>query len=115
MPLYMTQFSYTRDAWHDLVTNPQNRQEGVAALLDNMGGRLVSMYYGMGEWDGFIVYEAPDAATASAGILAAVGTGHLKDSRTTQIFTMEESMEIWKKAGGQSYAAPQDPLEEIAL
>ena len=115
MPLYMTHFSYTNDAWHDLIANPKDREAGIATLVASMGGRLLGLYYTMGDHDGFILYESPDAASATAGIMAALGAGHLKSSHTTSVFTMEEMMEIWRKAGGQHYAAPQDQLEEGAF
>ena len=115
MPMYMAQFSYTREAWHDLIHNPKDRQAGVETMLEDMGGRLVGMYYCMGDHDGFIIYEAPDDESAGAGILVAVGTGHLKESKTTRLFSMEEALKIWAKAGAVSYAAPRDKLEEAAL
>jgi len=115
MPLYMTQFQYTNDAWHDLIANPKDREAGISTLLASMSGRLLGLYYTMGDHDGFILYEAPDAAAASAGVMAALGAGHLKSARTTSVFTMEEMMEIWKMASGRHYSAPQDQLEEGAF
>ena len=35
MPHYMTQFTYTSDAWAALAKNPQNREEVLRALVEN--------------------------------------------------------------------------------
>jgi hypothetical protein len=41
MPLYMTQFAYTSEAWAALAKKPQNREEVLRALIEKLGGRLV--------------------------------------------------------------------------
>ena len=60
MPLYMTQFAYTSEAWKALVKKPEDRGKVFGELIEKMGGSLVSMYYCMGEYDGMVIYEAPD-------------------------------------------------------
>lgn len=106
MALYMTQFSYTQKAWSDLVRSPEDRRPGIAALLERMGGRLVEIYYSMGDHDGFIIYESPDSEAAAAGIVAALSAGHLRVTRTVPLFSMEEMLDVLAKAGGESYAPP---------
>ena len=49
MPLYMTQFAYTSEAWATLVDNPEDRSAPLRELLETMGGRLVSWYLSFGE------------------------------------------------------------------
>nr|MBA2713953.1 GYD domain-containing protein [Rubrobacteraceae bacterium] len=60
MPLYMTQFAYTPEAWAALTRSPEDRSEPLRGLLENMGGRLVSFYNSFGEYDGLVIFEAPD-------------------------------------------------------
>ena len=38
MPLYMTQFAYTPEAWATLVDNPEDRSAPVRELTEAMGG-----------------------------------------------------------------------------
>ena len=45
MPLYMTQFEYTPEAWQALVKQPEDRAKVFRELIEKMGGRFVSMYY----------------------------------------------------------------------
>jgi uncharacterized protein with GYD domain len=107
MPLYMTQFAYTSEAWAALVKNPENREDALRALIEKLGGRLVSFYYCFGEYDGVAVLEAPDETTVTAGILAAITPGHIKAIKTTVLLTTAQAMEAMRKAGGQTYQAPK--------
>ena len=106
MPLYMTQFAYTPQAWAALTKKPENREEIFRGLVQKLGGRLISFYNCFGDYDGVIVYEAPDETTAAATILAAVAPGHLKAIKTTTLMTTEQTMEAMRKAGAQTYRAP---------
>ena len=105
MPLYMTQFAYTQEAWAILAENPEDRSAPVRELLETMGGRLVSWYLSFGEYDGLAIYEAPDA-TAGALVVAAARAGHFRATKTTPLFTAEESVEMMRRAGGTAYRAP---------
>ena len=107
MPLYMTQFAYTSDAWAALAKNPQNREEVLRALVEKLGGRLLTFYYAFGEYDGMFITEMPDETTAAAAVLAAISPGHLKGIKTTVLLTTEKAMEAMRKASTQSYQAPR--------
>jgi uncharacterized protein with GYD domain len=71
----------------------------VRELLEAHGGRLVSWYLSFGEYDGLLIYEAPDDASAGALILAAARREHLGATKTTPLFTAEESSQIMRRAG----------------
>jgi uncharacterized protein with GYD domain len=107
MATYMTQFSYTAEARAALAKNPEDRGAAVGALLEKAGGKLHNIYYSTGDYDGFIIFEAPDGATAATAIIAATTPGHLKGTKTTEIFTMKEMMGMAGKAGDLVYAAPK--------
>lgn len=107
MPTFMTQFSYTAEAAAALAKNPEDRNAPVAALLENLEGRLISTYYSFGEYDGLIIFEAPDEKTALTSIAAASMAGHLKETKTTLLFTVEDSMEALGKAGGIVFQTPK--------
>ncbi len=106
MPLYMTQFAYTPEAWTAMVRNPEDRSTAVRGLAETLGGRLVSFYFSFGEYDGVIISEAPDETTAAAILMAAVTPGHLKTIKTTVLLSAEEGMEAMRKAGAVTYQAP---------
>ena len=106
MPLYMTQFAYTSEAWAALTQNPEDRSEAFGGLAETMGGRLVSFYNSFGEYDGLVIYEAPDESTAAAIVLAGVSPGHLSSVKTTVLLSAEEGVEAMRKAGGATYRRP---------
>ena len=81
MPLYMTQFAYTPEAWAALVDNPEDRSTPLLELLESMGGRLLGWYLSFGDYDGLTIVEALDDATAGAAVLAAARRGHLRRPR----------------------------------
>jgi uncharacterized protein with GYD domain len=107
MPHYMTQFAYTSDAWAALAKNPQNREEVLRALVEKLGGRLLTFYYAFGEYDGVFITEMPDETTVTAAVLAAISPGHVKAIKTTVLLTTEQTLEAMRKAGTQSYQAPR--------
>lgn len=107
MPTYMIQFAYTADAWATLAKNPQDRSEGVGALAKKLGGRMLSMYYSFGEYDGVVITELPDDVAAAAVAIAATTPGHLKSIRTTPLLTLTEAMDAMRKAGAANYQAPK--------
>ena len=90
MPMFMYQFKYTPAAWAAFVKKPEDRRPLVVELLKTLGGRLVSVYYTFGEWDGMVIFEAPDENKALAAIVAIITPGHLEATKTTVLFTMED-------------------------
>jgi uncharacterized protein with GYD domain len=106
MALYMTQFSYTNDAWAALTKNPADRSKPIAELMEKVGGRLLNLYYCFGDYDGVIIFEAPDDVSATSGILAAIGPGHVKTIKTTKLLSVEDTMAAMRKAGELGYSAP---------
>ena len=103
MSLYMTQFSYTPEAWAALVKNPEDRGPQLGAMLEKLGGRLISFYYCYGEYDGVAIYESPDETAAMAVVLAAIAPGHLKGTKTTVLLSVADAMKGMEKAGGIVY------------
>ena len=106
MPLYMTQASYTPEAWAALTQNPQDRSEALRGLAESMGGRLISFHYSFGDYDIVTMQEAPDDKTAAAILVAAVSAGHLKAIKTTPLLSVEDAMEVLRRAGEATYRGP---------
>ncbi len=107
MALYMTQFSYAADAWKALVKRPEDRAAVFAEHAEKLGGRMVSFHYCMGDYDGVVIYEAPDEQTAAAMVFTAASPGHLKETKTTTLMTVEATMEAMRKANAEAYPGPK--------
>jgi len=106
MALYMTQFSYTPEAWAALARNPEDRSAAISALSESMGGRLVSFYYSFGEYDGVAIHEAPDESTVTTIMLAVNAAGHMKTTKTTLLVTVEDTLDSLRKAGEITFRGP---------
>ena len=59
------------------------------------------------DYDGFIVYEAPDAKVAATAIIAIELAGHIRTLKTSQLYTVAETMEMMGNAGKLAYPAPK--------
>lgn len=106
MALYMTQFAYTPSAWAALAKSPENRRTAISGLVEKAGGKLVELYYCFGEYDGLVIFEAPDDVAAASVAVGASMPGHLKAIKTTRLLTVEETMDVMRRAGGYAYSAP---------
>jgi uncharacterized protein with GYD domain len=107
MPTYMSNFSYTVEAWQKLCKTPEDRSVPIAALTEKLGGKLISLYYMAGDYDGVIIFEAPDAKAAATVSIAAELAGHVKSIKTSQLYTVAEAMEAMGNAGKLAFPAPK--------
>jgi uncharacterized protein with GYD domain len=107
MALYMVQFAYTTEAWTAFTKHPEDRTNAVQGLAEKVGCRFEGLYYSFGEYDGFVLLEAPNEAAVTAFSLAAMGPGHLRATKTTVLMRPEAVAEAMKKAGGISYKGPK--------
>ncbi len=90
MSVFMTQFSYTVETWKQLADHPEDRRNAIEPVLASVGGRLIGVWYAFGEYDGVVIFEAPDSASAAAAVIAAIGPGHVKSVKTTPLLTTAE-------------------------
>ncbi len=106
MPLYLTQFAYTPEAWAALARTPEDRTATVAAECERYGCRLRELFYSFGEYDGLVLVEAPDEATVAAVLIGAVAAGHLRAMKTTPLLTPAQATEAMRRAGRMGYNQP---------
>lgn len=103
MPYFLTQAAYTSEAWSTLMRNPHDRLEALRPAVEKLGGRIVNAFFAFGEYDVVIILEMPDESSAAALAVAAHGGGSLKTTKTTQLITAAEGVEILKKAATCGY------------
>src|SRR4051794_15743625 len=106
MPLYLSKFSYTSEAWARLIGNPEDRREAAKTYIESVGGTLHGFWYAFGEHDGYTLWEAPDNVSMAAVALAISGGGALSSLETTVLLTVEETMDALRKAGQVQYRPP---------
>ncbi|XVQ14521.1 GYD domain-containing protein [Spirillospora sp. CA-255316] len=73
------------------------RSEAFAATLEDLGARLVDLYWTEGPYDLVVVIEAPDDKTVVAALLRTAGLGNVR-STTFRAFDRDEMAEVIAKA-----------------
>ncbi len=106
MPLYLSKFSYTPEAWARLIGNPEDRRNAAQTYIESVGGKLHGFWYAFGDHDGYTLWEAPDNVSMAAVALALSGGGAISSLETTVLLSVEETMDALQKAGQVGYQAP---------
>ena len=95
MQTYVALYKLTDQGINDIKDAP-NRIEAAVKLLESMGGKLLSFYATMGEYDYVTISEAPDDETAMATVLTLCSLGNVR-TQTLKAFPQKEFAKIVKK------------------
>jgi uncharacterized protein with GYD domain len=98
MPLFITQGRFTREYIKGGLAKPEDRHVAITRLCEQSGGKLVSLYFTLGQYDFMLISEMPDAKAASVLAFVAAGGG-IEGSVTTQAFTTAEARDMLAAAG----------------
>jgi uncharacterized protein with GYD domain len=99
MPIYIFQGRYTREALEGLVARPEDRAAASARLLEAAGGKLLSFYLTLGEYDFMITAELPDIEAATAVSLVGAVDGTSENVRTIAAMTTAQARDAFATAG----------------
>jgi len=99
MPLFITQGRFTHEYIRGGMAKPEDRYAVISRLIEQAGGKLVSLYITLGQHDFMLVSEMPDAKAATILAFVATGGGGIEGSVTTQAFTTAEAKEMYEAAG----------------
>jgi uncharacterized protein with GYD domain len=106
MPLYLTKFSYTAEAWSRLIAKPEDRRKAAQSYIESVGGKLHGFWYAFGAHDGYAVWEAPDNVSMAAVAVAITAGGALSSFESTVLLTVDDTLEALRKASQIHYRAP---------
>jgi uncharacterized protein with GYD domain len=106
MAYYLYQAAYTPEAWTAQIKNPQDVRQRVQAVMEQNGGKLVGVWYAFGEYDIVAIGEYPDNVSAATVAVTFAAGGALKAAKTTPLMTVEEGMELLKRAITADYQPP---------
>jgi uncharacterized protein with GYD domain len=108
MPRFVIFFAYTPETWNRMVDQPGDRTAAVRASAEAVGARLEALYWMLGEADGMVILEAPDAQTAAAVTLTSASTGAVRSLGTHQLFDQDELQTVLGKvkSGRAVFRAP---------
>jgi uncharacterized protein with GYD domain len=65
MALFITQGRFTHEYIKGGLAKPEDRHAAISSLCEQAGGKLVSLYITLGQYDFMVVSEMPDAKAAS--------------------------------------------------
>jgi uncharacterized protein with GYD domain len=113
MPRYVSFFSYTGEAWGQMVAHPADRAEAARGAIESAGGRMDDFYWMLGPYDGLVVYSMPDEVSAAAYSAAVAATGRLARQETFQVLGMAEGRTALERARevSRSYRPPGAPSD----
>ena len=106
MAHYLVQVAFTGEAWTAMSKNPQDREQAVRPVAESLGGTLQCAYWSFGEYDIMAILEMPDNVSAAAFSVAGSSGGAIKAIKTTPLMTMDEGIEVMKKAAATGYRPP---------
>jgi len=95
MQTYVTLWKYTRDRLVDMKNTP-NRYETVKKIIGDAGGKLLSIYGLIGEYDVVTIIEMPDEKVAASTILKICSKGRIA-SHTMTALSIEDFLNIAKE------------------
>ncbi len=99
MAIFITQGRFTRDYLKGGLARPEDRQAAIARLCEQAGGKLISLYFTLGQYDFIVISEMPDAQSASVLSIVAAGGGGIEGATTTQAVTSAEARTLFERAG----------------
>lgn len=106
MPLYLSKFSYTPEAWARLIRSPEDRRVAAQEYVESVGGKLHGFWYAFGAHDGYALWEAPDNVSMAAVALAIGAGGAVSSFDTTVLISVEDTINALRKAGEVRYRPP---------
>jgi uncharacterized protein with GYD domain len=95
MPTFVTLWKYTRDGLMDM-RNTSDRYEVVKKIIDDAGGKLLTIYGLIGEYDVITIIEMPDEKVAASTILKICSKGRVT-SQTMTAISIENFLKITKE------------------
>ena len=92
MATFITTIQFTEEGIK-AVKDTCNRAAAFQAAVQKMGVKVTVIYWTLGAFDGVIVFEAPDEATATAAMLHLGMLGSLR-TQTARAFNAAEMQKI---------------------
>ena len=95
MPRFLALINFTDEGIRD-IGHSINRADEFRSEVDAAGGQVHSVYWALGEYDGVVIFEAPDDAVAAALLVKLAAGGHVR-THTLSLYDAAEFNEITAK------------------
>ena len=98
MTIYITRGNYSDHAFQGMLKQPEDRHDAVAKLFKAAGGKMLSIYLTMGEYDFLLIAEFDDEKDVLSALMVAAGTGGVRNLNTTVAMTTADARKAEDKA-----------------
>jgi uncharacterized protein with GYD domain len=99
MAIFILQGRFTSQYIKGGLAAPEDRTAAMSRLCEQAGGRLITLYYTLGQYDFALISEMPDAKSAALLPLVITAGGAVTDTVTSPAFTTAEGKEMFQRAG----------------
>jgi uncharacterized protein with GYD domain len=89
-----------------MIGKPEDRRKAAQTYIESVGGKLHGFWYAFGSHDGYNLWEAPDNVSMAAVALAISAGGALSSFETTVLLTVDETLDVLRKAAQVRYRPP---------
>jgi len=86
MPAYVTLFNWTEQGIKNAKLTT-DRAKAAKAMWEKAGARFIGIWWTLGQYDGVIIHETPDAETATRLLISLAQAGNI---RTTTLPALSE-------------------------
>jgi uncharacterized protein with GYD domain len=97
--IFILQGKFTSQYLKGGIAAPEDRTAAMSRLCEQVGGRLISLYHTLGQYDFALISEMPDAQSAAVLPLVISAGGAVTETVTTQAFTTAEGKDLLARAG----------------
>ncbi|WP_448207178.1 GYD domain-containing protein [Azospirillum sp. sgz302134] len=98
MMKFMIQFRFGPENFKALVQKPENRTDIVRQGVEAFGGRLHSLHFAYGEYDGVLMAEFPDTESCTAFLLMVASRNGVSAFKTTVLVDPDEAHRSMQRA-----------------
>ena len=88
MATYISTLKFTAKGAQNIGESPK-RAAAFTAAAKKLGAKVIHLYWTLGEFDGLILFEAPDDNTATAAMLSLAAQGNV-ETTTARAFGRAE-------------------------
>jgi uncharacterized protein with GYD domain len=108
MAAYAIFFSYTPQAWERMMIKSGDRSAAARAMIESAGGTLESLYYMLGDRDGFAVVHVPGNEDIAALSIAISSSGAFSHVETRALVAPQDLAGVLERAAAArgAYAPP---------
>jgi uncharacterized protein with GYD domain len=106
VPKYAALFRFKGETIKAMMARPGDRAAAVQELVESAGGTLDVYYLMFGQYDGLVILDLPDSASAAAVSFAVSSSAAFSHLETHELVPAEQLNPVLEKASRLTYRPP---------